>query len=199
MANQADKCAPIVHVQTVFIPFFLAWAAALGLWLYNTHARNAPSANQLHRLLTWLPLVECVYTFLCIFYFGACPWTSFGAQLVTAALLMVVILKEPLNLLCLLLVSKGWHITRDALHHGENRVVIVSVILLYAAVVFQLFGTEIYWLLPILSAYVIIFANIIASIHTNLRILKAQLLAMSTLNIDPLSTCLLYTSPSPRD
>jgi hypothetical protein len=70
---------------------------------------------------------------------------------------MVVILKEPLNLLCLLLVAKGWHITRDSLHHGENRVVVVSVILLYASVVFQLFGQTVYWLIPILVAYVLMF------------------------------------------
>ncbi|KAJ1628090.1 hypothetical protein T492DRAFT_162757 [Pavlovales sp. CCMP2436] len=182
------NCTQYRYMREVFVPFFLLWLIALGLWVHNTWVRNRASANNLHKLLTWLPLVEAFYTFLCIFYYGACPWESFGEQLVAAALLMVVILKEPLNLLCLLLVAKGWHITRDSLHHGENRVVIVSVILLYSAVVFQLFGSTVLWMLPILIAYVIMFVNIIFSIFTNMRILKAQLLAMGLLSIDPATT-----------
>jgi hypothetical protein len=181
-------CEVFDHVPTVFLPFFVAWVVALGLWLFNTLVRNVASSNNLHRMLTCLPLVEAIYTFLCIFYYGSCPWGSFPSQLVAAALLMVVILKEPLNLLCLLLVAKGWHITREQLHHGENRVVVVSVIMLYASVVCRLFGNSLTWLLPILLAYVLMFLNIVLSIHTNLRILKSQLLAMHSLNIEPLTT-----------
>mmetsp|Transcript_20194 Transcript_20194/g.59567 ORF Transcript_20194/g.59567 Transcript_20194/m.59567 type:complete len:400 (-) Transcript_20194:360-1559(-) len=181
-------CSRFEYVQEEFIPFFLLWCIALGLWCYNTYYKNASSANSLHRMLTWLPAVECLYTFLSIFYYGSCPWEQLGEKLVAAALLMVVILKEPLNLLCLLLVSKGWCITRDTLHHGENRVIVVTVVLLYASVVFQLFGDTIYWMIPILIAYVVMLVNVVFSIYTNLRILKSQLLAMSTLNIDPLST-----------
>lgn len=136
----ARDCSPYADVQTVFIPFFLAWVFALAFWVYNTFFRNRDVANSLHKGLTWLPAVECVYTFLCIFYYAACPWESFGSQLVAAALLMVVILKEPLNLLCLLLVSKGWCITRDSLSYSENRVIVVTVLLLYASVVFELFA-----------------------------------------------------------
>lgn len=133
-------CTRFEHVQTVFVPFFLSWVLVLVGWCFNTYYKNAASANSMHRMLTWLPAVECLYTFLCIFYYGSCPWESFVSQLVAAALLMVVILKEPLNLLCLLLVAKGWCITRDSLHHGENRIIVVTVVLLYASVVFQLFG-----------------------------------------------------------
>lgn len=138
----ARDCSVYANVQIVFIPFFLLWLLALGYWVYNTFRRNAAHANNLHKGLTWLPAVECVYTFLCIFYYAACPWESFGSQLVAAALLMVVILKEPLNLLCLLLVAKGWCITRDSLSYAENRVIVLTVLLLYSAVVFELFAPD---------------------------------------------------------
>mmetsp|Transcript_388 Transcript_388/g.980 ORF Transcript_388/g.980 Transcript_388/m.980 type:complete len:390 (-) Transcript_388:194-1363(-) len=182
------NCDRFEHVQTVFIPFFVTWLIVLGVWCFNTYYKNAASANSMHRMLTWLPAVSSLYTFLCIFYYGSCPWESFVSQLVAAALLMVVILKEPLNLLCLLLVAKGWCITRDSLHHGENRVIVVTVVLLYASVVFQLFGNTLLWMIPILVAYMCMLVNVVFSIYTNLRILKSQLLAMSSLNIDPLTT-----------
>lgn len=43
-------------------------------------------------------------------------------------------------------------------------------------------------MIPILVAYVCMLVNVVFSIYTNLRILKSQLLAMSSLNIDPLTT-----------
>lgn len=186
------NCQPYAHVQAVFIPLHIAWAIALSFWVYNTFLRNRQSANNLHKLLAWLPAVECIYTFLCIFYYAACPWTSFSSQLVAAALLMVVILKEPLNLLCLLLVAKGWCITRDSLSYNENRIIVVTVVLLYASVVFELFAPDnssgVLWMIPIIIAYMVMLTNAAMSTWTNMRILKSQLLAMAALNINPLTT-----------
>mmetsp|Transcript_43572 Transcript_43572/g.107801 ORF Transcript_43572/g.107801 Transcript_43572/m.107801 type:complete len:403 (+) Transcript_43572:85-1293(+) len=188
----ARDCTVYENVQTIFIPLFLAWLLVLVLWVYNTFWLNRQSANNLHKMLTWLPAVECVYTFLCIFYYVQCPWDTFGATLNAAALLMVVILKEPLNLLCLLLVAKGWCITRDSLAFSENRIIVISVVLLYAAVVFEIFSpanaSGVFWMIPLIIAYIVMLVNTFLSTWTNLRILKSQLLAMAQLNIDPLST-----------
>jgi hypothetical protein len=51
-------CSIYQYMQWVFVPFFLLWMLALGLWLHNTWGRNRAAANNLHKILTWLPLVE---------------------------------------------------------------------------------------------------------------------------------------------
>jgi len=181
-------CDRFDNVSEVFSAFFPLWVLMLSVWCYLAYSKHPQEATGLHKVLTALPAVECLYTFLCIFYYRSCPWESIGSQLVAAVLLMVVILKEPLNLLCLLLVSKGWCITRETLGSGENRVLVISGVFLYASVVFQLFGNTVYWMIPILLAYIVLFGNVMVSIYTNLRVLKSQLLAIATFNISPATT-----------
>ena len=50
------SCGLYKPVQAVFIPFFLCWVFALGWWVHNTFFRNRASANNLQRMLTWLPV-----------------------------------------------------------------------------------------------------------------------------------------------
>jgi hypothetical protein len=95
-AARSSRSAAAARVCVVRLPR-AAYAALTRPSSRSSPARAAPSRQA----------VECAYTFLAIFYYGACPWESLGTQLLAAALLMVVILKEPLILLCLLLCAKG--------------------------------------------------------------------------------------------
>ena len=59
-------------------------------------------------------------------------------KIVGAAWVIVSILKEPVMLVCLLLVAKGWCITRASLTSSEVAVSSTIVTCLYAAVIVQL-------------------------------------------------------------
>ena len=101
---------------------------------------------------------------------------------------VLTILKEPVLLLCLLLVAKGWCITRRSLERREVCVVGVILSLLYASVSVEMSVDSWLALAPMVLMYLIMLYEICSSILSNLRILKAQILALRSLGVDPLTT-----------
>lgn len=138
--NPSIDCALYENINFVYMGFAPCWVVLLAMWLYGAFYKYPAEANGLHRVLTALPVIESVYTVLSIVYYSSCPWQDVGSRIGAAVLLMVVILKEPLTMICLLLVAKGWCITRDAVSNHENRVLVASGAFLYVCVIVQLFG-----------------------------------------------------------
>jgi len=69
-----------------------------------------------------VPALQFISGVLSLFYFSSCPWDG-TIELVYAMFWAVMtILKEPVILLCLLLVAKGWCITRNHLNRREVRI-----------------------------------------------------------------------------
>ena len=67
-----------------------------------------------------------------IFYYWSCPWEAMAAKVLAAMWVVLTILKDPIILVCLLMVSKGWCITRTTLSSNEIAVSSCIVTLLYA-------------------------------------------------------------------
>jgi len=86
---------PAAYVYTSVLPF---WLAMFAYWVALVWRYHVADALDLHRMLTWIPAIEKI----------------FGATWV-----IVTILKEPVMLVCLLLVAKGWCITRQRLNSQE--------------------------------------------------------------------------------
>ena len=87
---------------------------------------------------------------------------------------IVTILKEPVMLLCLLLVAKGWCITRHFLHRREVCIAGTILALLYASVSVQMSLQSPLATIPMVIMYLAMLVEISWSIFNNLRILKAQ-------------------------
>jgi len=179
----ANRSAPFVYLISTPV-----WLAFFSWWAYNTHHRHAQHALELHKLLLCIPGISLAFSFLSIFYYHWCPWDRLHEQLVGALWVVVTILKEPVILVCLLMVAKGWCITRPRLEPREVAVASWVIALLYAAVVVQLSIGG--WLaaIPQLLMWFILLHIILSSALTNLRIIKAQLLALRTFNIDATTT-----------
>ena len=91
-------------------------------------------------------------------------------------------------LLCLLLVSKGWCVTRNTLQRREICFAGCNLALLYAAVSVQLSVQTTVSMIPMVLMYVTMLGDVALSILANLRILKAQLMALRSFGIDPRTT-----------
>ena len=91
-------------------------------------------------------------------------------------------------LLCLLLVAKGWCITRDFLHRREVCIAGSILALLYASVSVQMSLPSPLATAPMVVMYIAMLVEVSWSILNNLRILKAQTLALRALGVDPLTT-----------
>ena len=175
--------APIVHLASVPV-----WIAMGAYWWWSVYVRHSLVALDLQRLLLWVPFVEVIHGMLSILYFWACPWYTTGHKVLAAMWVVVAILKEPIMLVCLLMVAKGWCITRLLLSSREIAVSALIITCLYAAVIVQMSVRSMWALTPVLIMYSAMLLNVMLSILTNLRILKAQLLALRYLNIDATTT-----------
>ena len=174
---------PLVYVATVPI-----WLMLTISWTWNTYYANAGYARDLHRLMCWVPIMESVHGLLSLFNYFSCPWESVLSLVYATFWSIVTILKEPVMLLCLLLVAKGWCITRHFLHRREVCVAGSILALLYASVSVQMSLRSPLATVPMVIMYVAMLVEISWSIFNNLRILKAQLLALRSLGVDPRTT-----------
>lgn len=186
--ERKDGCNIYRNVPLVYLVVVPVWMFLMMLWAWNTYRRNLASARDLHRLLCWVPTLQFINGVLSLFYFSSCPWDG-TIELIYAMLWSVVnILKEPIILLCLLLVAKGWCITRNNLHRREVCIAGSTVALLYAAISIQLSMASIISLVPMVITYLLMLVNIVFSIFANLRVLKAQLIVLRSFGIDPSTT-----------
>merc|ERR1712224_836978 len=101
------------YMPLVYLLLVPIWWLLTVLWTWNTYRAHATSARDLHRLLCWVPIMQFVHGILSLFNYSSCPWDTTLSLVYATFWAVVTILKEPVVLLCLLLVSKGWCITRN--------------------------------------------------------------------------------------
>ena len=181
-------CIDNEDTSWAYIAALPLWVLMLGEWTYNVYWRHQAHALDLHRLLTSIPLVGVAHSALSIAYYELCPWDSLYAQFAGAAWIVLTILKEPVILVCLLAVAKGWCITRQSLSSAEMIYSTAIVALLYTAVVVQLSLRHALRLVPMMTMWLAMLINIMSATITNLRVLKAQLLAIRSFNVDATTT-----------
>jgi len=129
--------------------------------------------------LGWVPLLETAHGALSLCYFLSCPWKAPMSLIYASFWAVLTILKEPVLLLCLLLVSKGWGITRHVLQRREVCFAGSVLALLYASVSVQMsLQHSVLAQVPMIIMYTVMLFEIATSIWANLRILKGQLVAL---------------------
>jgi hypothetical protein len=102
-----DGCAQYEYAPLVYLVTVPIWLGLLVLWGWNTYYKNALHARDLHRVMCWVPMMEFVHGLLSLFNYYSCPWESVLALIYATFWSILTILKEPVILLCLLLVAKG--------------------------------------------------------------------------------------------
>ena len=176
---------PAAHVYLLLLPL---WIVSMILWSSAVWGWGRAYTLELHRTLTWIPTIEIVHGGLSTLHYLFCPWRATTEKIIGAAWVVVAILKEPIMLVCLLLVSKGWCITRPRLENTELMHTALVSSALYASVIIQMSLPRTLGIAALLAATFLMLSYSIASILTNLRVLKAQLLALRALNIDATTT-----------
>ena len=181
-------CERLKFTPIVYLGFLPLWTIACIYWAWSVYHGHSRHALDLHRLLLCVPTISMCYCGLSAGYYWTCPWDDRLSQIFGACQVVVAILKEPVMLVCLLMVAKGWGITRDKLSTKEMLVSSAIVGFLYMAVVTQFVLAHVLSVVPLLVMWLLMLINVIGSILTNLRYLKAQLLALRSFNIDATTT-----------
>ena len=129
--NLRDEGAPpaSTHSATPCCPLLPSAALCCPLHIVR-RIPDAGRALDLHRLLLWVPLIQFCHAFLSTLHYQFCPWETNIQKTVGAGWVVVAILKEPVMLVCLLMVAKGWCITRPSLGFREVMQSSITIMLL---------------------------------------------------------------------
>ena len=180
---EANQNSPYVYAAALPI-----WLVFLVWWSHDIYFVHRQHAHELHHMLWCIPALSAVFSLLSICYYEMCPWDLGYQQLVSAAWVVLVILREPVFVVCLLMVAKGWRITRNDLAQNEIALCGTVVLLLYATVTIQLSIGGLLSAIPQLLVWFGLLVVVLSAVITNLRVLKAQLLALRSFNIDATTT-----------
>mmetsp|Transcript_29257 Transcript_29257/g.75401 ORF Transcript_29257/g.75401 Transcript_29257/m.75401 type:complete len:674 (+) Transcript_29257:26-2047(+) len=185
-------CTKFAHVPIVYALTVPLWAALWYAWSSNTYQWNMVHAKDLHRLMSWVPIIETTHGTLALLNYSSCPWTSIIDLIAATFWSILTILKEPVILLCLLLVAKGWCITRQLLTRREVMVAGTILALLYASVSIQMSLASPLAQVPMVVMYLAILIEILLSVAANLRALRAQLCALRSLDVTDVHSTPVY-------
>lgn len=173
---------PMALVHLLFLPL---WIVMLIIWSSAVYFWGRLHALELHRLTAWVPSVALAHGTFSMFHYLFCPWRSPTEKVIGAAWVVVTILKEPITMLCLLLVCKGWCLTRRRLASRETVHIAAVVTWLYAAVIIELSAPRHLGAGALISAKLLCAYVGLRSLVVNLRVLKAQLNAVQRLGLNP--------------
>jgi len=179
-------------LPTLYMVLFAIWTLLLGIWCFNW-LKFRHHKIMLHHLVTLIPLLKVISVFYDAIYWDT--WSKVGDVTLwsTALYFTVSVVFELIFFTTLVLMAKGWCITRNDLAVVENKSIVVTVVALVSALLFyKILGG--YYLFALIIMYIVILKYIFSSITYNISALKSQLilLALSYPSINPNRTSVYF-------
>ena len=113
-------CDKYSYAPFVYLVMTPVWWALFAIWAWKTYTRWTAQYRPIHSLLCAVPAVQFLHSLLSLIAFSSCPWSKTRSVVIAVFWALVTGLKGPLMLQALLLVAKGWCITRDELPRREG-------------------------------------------------------------------------------
>eukprot|EP00741_Cyanophora_paradoxa_P005933 tig00000949_g5751.t1 len=178
--------APVPALYGAVVGVWILYAL---LWIFSWYRFRRRHNVVLQRAMTVVPAMKTVLGAVTVTFFRSCIGSGSGeCELPLFGLYVTVwVLYECSQFTVLLLISKGWCVTRANLAMEEHRHIKIIVLLLGLSllayyVLNQLFA------FGLIVVYFILLGSIFSNLSVNLRALKAQLLLIRQHQIDPLTT-----------
>jgi len=170
------------------VPLPTAYFALSGIWALLTLVLIAvvfvrrEHKTPLHILLIFVALLTLGVVLIAYVY-----WDTFSISGIRYGKLkylqsFVFAISETIFFCVLLLIAKGWKITRAALPMSEIRAISVALLLLLSTLLFFSFYNDGYYFLSLMIMYFFMLPKIFASITHNTRTLQAQMLLIRHAN-----------------
>jgi len=160
-------------LPTFFVALLVTWSVVLVAWCLNWFKyRN--ERILLHRAITLIPLFKIIEVFYNLIYWSTYSKKGKVELWETVLYYATSVVFEGVLFTILLLISKGWGITRPNIIGVENRAITVTVVaLILSFLCYKLLeGT---YLFALLAMYIIILKFIFSNITYNSNALKSQL------------------------
>lgn len=176
------------HLSTTMIPFktlslvfSVAWGVVFAGWFFN-YVKNRRISNPLFRCIGYIPFLTATQNVIALVYWRGLSRT--GNQNVFLLLMMLALsgICTSFLLAILVLIAKGWHITRPRLLDSEWRnVAVMAIVFMVAYITWSVFE-GFFFLFLLILVYVLVLRYLFASVSTNMRIILFQLRVMRQAN-----------------
>ena len=184
------------HLGTGYIPlpmmyrlFTISWCALLVAHTYFCFAYHSDKVTALHRMMIALPLLKITYEAASMLRWQTMSKYGYLPNWVLMSHFACSAANQAATFGILILVARGWLITRRTLPVGERQTTTTLVLLLFVlnfAYRYSSFNNMTFFALAI--TYMTILAIILSNIARNVRELKMQLMILRQADIDPVST-----------
>eukprot|EP00026_Physarum_polycephalum_P003808 Phypoly_transcript_03824.p1 GENE.Phypoly_transcript_03824~~Phypoly_transcript_03824.p1 ORF type:complete len:766 (+),score=217.76 Phypoly_transcript_03824:263-2299(+) len=185
LLNPGGQQLPLgeIPLPDLYIVITCIWALLVGLFGF-VWMKNRQYIVMLHGLLSAVGVLK-----LAVVIVALCYWHTFkstGRDIVQLKYLQSFIyaLSETAFFCSLLLISKGWRITRSNLPPSEIRTISVALVLLLSTLLFFSFYNDGYYFLSLMIMYFFMLPKIFTSITRNTRALHTHMLLARYANIE---------------
>jgi hypothetical protein len=164
-------------ILTVF--WFMLLLGWIFVWIYYRRIRVP-----LHSLLLFVTFLKSLVVVVALFYWHICEETGYCLDQLKFLQSFFFAVSETSFFCALLLIAKGWRITRMRLPSSEIRTISVALMLLLSTLLFFSFYNDGYYFLSLMIMYFFMLPKIFTSITRNTRALETQLLFIMQSNTD---------------
>lgn len=173
----------------MFLVLMLIWlflGTAQGGHACAWHSRHITT---LHRIMFTVPAVKALYCGISMFKWVYMSQHGYFPDWVTLLQILASTLNQAATFGTLLLVARGWLITRRHLPPGELQSTVTSVVLLVVlSFTYRYYTLSNFSFFALAILYMTILALILSSVARNIRELKMQIMILRQADIDPTST-----------
>jgi len=150
------------------------WALALIICLFCSAINNAAPGSHLFKLFATLVALKLLVNLSAAWYWSSCQSTGICINVFLLLQNLFFALSEAMFFSILLLIAKGWKITRERLPSKELKSMMLSVFSLLAILVFFSFYNETYPFLSLMILYFFMLPQIFRNVGQNVRLLYLQ-------------------------
>jgi cation transport ATPase len=148
------------------------------MWFYYKSNRV-----HLHTFLVIVAFLKLMVVVIALAYWRVCQLTGNCLSELKYFQSLLFAISETAFFCALLLIAKGWRITRTRLPSSEIRTISVALILLLSTLLFFSFYNDGYYFLSLMIMYFFMLPKIFTSITRNTRALETQLLLITSANV----------------
>ncbi|KAK3235338.1 hypothetical protein CYMTET_54456 [Cymbomonas tetramitiformis] len=173
-------------LPTMFMSFLLLWLALAMLqganWLCFKHF-----ITPLHKVMLLVPCLKLIHLALAVLKWQRLSASGEGEEWLELLFIIASVLAQTLTFGILLLMAKGWLITRRSLPSAERQATALSVLVLVALFfAYYLLSSFSFFALAIMYMTILVF--IISSIARNVRLLRLQIVSLQSQGMETTHT-----------
>ena len=178
-----------IPLPRVYLFFLVIWTLLLCAQGYHGLVTHATTMTAMHKLMIVYPLLKILFEAAGMYRWQTMSDYGYVPGWVDLMHISVVSVNQGALFCILMLLSRGWLVTRRSLPPGERQTsVTMTILLIVMNMAYRYYEFNNMTFFGLAVTYMTVLAIILSSIARNIRELKMQLMILRQADIDPRST-----------